>query len=331
MPKMPERVTITTGARLHFGPLAVRSEHGPDFGGLGLMVDRPGWVVTMDCAVQDEVRGGAESERIARIVSDFRSRSRRVAGPVRIEVRQYIEPHAGFGSGTQLALAIARGLGALHQEPFNVAELAQRTGRGKRSAIGIYGFEQGGLIVDAGHRTQDGIGDLACRLAVPDDWRFVLVTPPSQGLSGGRELTAFERLPPMTLGMTGRLCRLILCDVLPALQQADFARFAAAVTEYGSLVGSYFAPVQGGVFSVPGLSAFVDSISTRFGIGCAQSSWGPTIAMICQDQAKADAVAQAVRADVRWCDCTIRVAAALNRGATCDVLCTESNVVRGAG
>lgn len=36
------QVTVRTGARLHFGPLAIHNGPGRSFGGVGLMVDRPG-------------------------------------------------------------------------------------------------------------------------------------------------------------------------------------------------------------------------------------------------------------------------------------------------
>jgi beta-RFAP synthase len=329
---MPERLTISTGARLHFGPLAVRAEHGPDFGGLGLMVDRPGWVVCMERSDRDVVSAGPETERIAGILNDCRSRSPHGAEPVDIKIQRTIPSHAGFGSGTQLALAIGRGLAVLNQEPdLSAVELARHTGRGRRSAIGIHGFELGGLIVDAGHRAHDGVGDLACRMAVPADWRFVLVTPPCQGLSGKQELAAFEQLPPMPASLTDRLCRLVLCDVLPAIQHVDFTRFSAAVSEYGTLVGRYFAPVQGGVFVDPRMQALAEQLGARFRLGCAQTSWGPSVAVFCPDHEAAEAVAQFVRGEPRRQDCTVTIAAALNRGAKCEVHADAPGSARGAG
>lgn len=332
MSGMSEYVTISTGARLHFGPLAVRAEIGPSFGGLGMMVDRPGWIITLGRADRDELDAGPDAERIARILADFRSQSKNTNVRVHLNVEQRVPAHAGFGSGTQLALAVGRGLVALSDESEPAAvDLARRTGRGRRSAIGIHGFERGGLIVDAGHRASHGVGDLACRVAVPEEWRFVLVTPPQQGLSGVQETAAFERLPPMPGELTGRLCRLVLCEVLPALQQSDFARFAAAISEYGSLAGRYFEPVQGGVFVDPSMHALAKEVHSRFECGCAQTSWGPTAAVLCPSLAVAGAVAHAVHNDARWRECTVITAAGLNHGAMCDIHGEDSGSARGAG
>lgn len=311
---MSERVRITTGARLHFGPLAVRARSGPDFGGLGVMVEHPRCVLTIAASDHDRIVASHQSGRIRDAVAAYH---RCCSAPAcEIQLHECLPEHAGFGSGTQLALAIARGLAALGGE-VEIApdELARRSGRGKRSAIGIYGFTAGGLIVDAGHRDAAAIGGLACRLAVPNDWRFVLITPPRQGLSGQRELAAFERLSPMSPELTGRLCRLVLCDILPAVQVNDFSTFATALADYGTQVGEYFAPVQGGVFSDPRMLELAHALRERCGVSSVQTSWGPSIAALCADEATAAAVVGAIAADGRWSDCSVISTAALNRGA----------------
>jgi predicted sugar kinase len=61
-----------------------------------------------------------------------------------------------------------------------------------------------------------------------------------------------------------------------------------------------------------------EQLHDRFQLGCAQSSWGPSVAVFCPNQEAADAVLQFVRGEQRWQDCTVTIAAALNRGATCD-------------
>ena len=52
-----------------------------------------------------------------------------------------------LGSGTQLALAVAAALRALHGYPLDPREDAVLLDRGARSGIGIGIFEQGGLVV----------------------------------------------------------------------------------------------------------------------------------------------------------------------------------------
>lgn len=311
---MNERVTITTGARLHFGPLAVRAASGPDFGGLGLMVEHPRCVVTVTQSDQDWIEAGERTERIRAWVECCRRHS--PVPPCAIRLQECIPEHAGFGSGTQLALAVGRGLSAVGGEhAIDTVALARRVERGRRSAVGIHGFAAGGLIVDAGRRQPGTIGELACRLEVPSAWRFVLVTPPRQGLSGQPESVAFERLQPMPAPLTGQLSRLVLCDILPAVRRTDFATFAAALEEYGTRVGQYFAPVQGAVFSDARMLALADSLRFSRRLASVQTSWGPSIAIPCPDETTATAVARDISADQRWTDCTVICTAARNSGA----------------
>ena len=95
-----------------------------------------------------------------------------------IEVRSPPD-HTGLGVGTQLGLAIAAGLRRFLQLPeLSIEALASSVGRGKRSAVGTYGFQHGGLIVDAGKdaraiNSASWRGAWRCR----PTWRFVLVRP----------------------------------------------------------------------------------------------------------------------------------------------------------
>ena len=58
--------------------------------------------------------------------------------------------HAGFGSGTQLALAIGRAFAQLNGIGLSTTQIASSLGRGLRSGVGIAGFERGGLLLDGG-------------------------------------------------------------------------------------------------------------------------------------------------------------------------------------
>src|SRR5690606_25545309 len=71
--------------------------------------------------------------------------------PCRLEIRETIPPHAGLGSGTQLGMACARALQLMSSTgDFSAPRLATRVQRGRRSALGIHGFERGGFLVDGG-------------------------------------------------------------------------------------------------------------------------------------------------------------------------------------
>jgi beta-ribofuranosylaminobenzene 5'-phosphate synthase len=313
---MPHHVTVTTGARLHFGPLSVgATASGRTFGGVGVMVDRPGFRVEFTQQQSNEIEAGERRDRVRRCLD--RCRNVVPIPACRIRVIDAPPAHAGFGAGTQLALAVAAGLFRIGGQRVPRAQrLAEIAGRGRRSAVGIHGFEQGGFLVDAGKSGAGAIGVLACRIELPPAWRFLLVTPADErGLSGEHERTAFERLPPMPAATTDRLCRLVLTALLPAAHAGDSRSFGAALTEYGRLVGEYFAPEQGGICAHPLAPAIIEQLRAAGADGLAQTSWGPTLCALIDSEDRAESIATALGKHDVFRNVAIHIAAPLNRGA----------------
>lgn len=280
---MPRTVRVTTGARLHFGPLSYRPATGRHFGGIGVMVDGPRLSIRCSAAPVDSVTGDAETaERVRRFINHYRrSCPASVAPPpCSVHIDEPLPPHRGLGSGTQIGLAVARGLSTLAgNEAAGIAQLAEWTGRGRRSAVGIHGFAEGGFLVDAGQSAAECLGGLACRLEMPAQWRVALLTPrvANAGLSGESEEQVFDTLGSMPEPITDRLCRIVLTEILPAIQSASFEEFSHWVFEYGRLVGEFFAPVQGGTFGSPWTDEVIARLREIRIEGAGQTSWGPTV------------------------------------------------------
>jgi beta-RFAP synthase len=227
-----------------------------------------------------------------------------------------------------LAVALAASRAAGRQIP--VRELARRLGRGHRSGIGIAAFERGGLVIDAGHPVEEDVHAVAVEAEgpepppvifqhpLPDDWHFVLATPrAAPGLSGSREEQAFRDLPPMEAERVGRICRLTLMQVAPAVLTGDIRTFGAAITEIQEVVGEYFAPHQGGRFATETGCAVTEFALARGAHGVGQSSWGPTVFALVRGEPAARVLADALRGAfgdrLAWAD----VSPARNRGASC--------------
>ncbi len=206
-----------------------------------------------------------------------------------LEVAAGIPAHAGLGSGTQLALAIAAAVRHLHgldQAPEIDAALL---GRGLRSGIGIALFGQGGFVVDGGRGEASTIPPLLTRVPVPSDWRVLLLRDPGyQGLSGEQEKRAFRMLPPMGESDVGRICRLVLMQVVPALIESDLPRFGCGITEIQRILGRHFAHAQGGLFASPRVGAALQWLEREGAMGIGQTSWGPSGFALTASQADAD-------------------------------------------
>jgi beta-ribofuranosylaminobenzene 5'-phosphate synthase len=268
-------VRVEAPARLHLGMLAVAGDGARRFGGLGVSVSRP--AVVLEAQPADELSvEGAEAERAL----TFARRCRNALGlppGAHLRIVEAIPPHVGLGSGTKLALAVAQALAALHGRTIDAPALAQAAGRGARSAVGMWTFALGGLVVEGGVRAGvERPAPLLMRHAVPDEWRIVLVVPKAEpGLSGVAEAEAFVRLVPSD-ERSATIAQLVLTSLLPALVERDLEEFGTALTRVQRLVGDAFAPVQGGRFH-PRAGALVEALLRGGAAGAGQSSWGPAV------------------------------------------------------
>ena len=272
---------IRTPSRLHFGLLGWGPEARRQFGGVGLMIDAPGIDLRAEPSSSWSVEGPS-APRVEQLIVHLSGKMREaglVVQPAHIQIESVPPEHVGLGVGTQLCLAVARVVCLLAGKPdVSVEELALWIGRGRRSGIGLHGFEHGGLIVDGGHRNEADIPPLLARLPFPEAWSILVVRPPGErGLHGPDETLAFANLPPITQSVTDSLCRLVLLEVLPAVLERDLAAFGAALGELQARVGACFAPAQGGVYSTAHASQIVDALRSLGFVGVGQSSWGPSL------------------------------------------------------
>lgn len=288
-------VTVRTGSRLHFGLFDLDPTSPSQFGGIGMMIDSPGVTVQASLGAENEHSSQVFAEpHVAERVRKFLGRLVEAYPQVpamRIEVPEFIPPHHGLGSGTQLAVAVGTAATRLASLDLSAAEIAAATGRGQRSAIGVHGFEHGGFIIDGGHSSNQSLGTLQRRLTIPTDWRVVLVAPnDAAGLSGHDEVQAFQDLPRMAATTSKTLMQTAQQQIVPAIQTADFASFSAGLHEFGQVVGRFFAPVQGGIYRSP-IATELASELRNHGLAVVQSSWGPTVAVFASCEAHAQQLA----------------------------------------
>jgi beta-ribofuranosylaminobenzene 5'-phosphate synthase len=300
---------VWTPSRLHFGLLgfAVDGEAWPDrrgarvlaarrFGGVGLMVERPGLRLATTHAKTWSAEGPL-AERALVFARRFAESIRlEIPGaelpPQRLIIEEAPAEHIGLGVGTQLGLAVGRALALAWSYDLDAPDLARRVGRGLRSALGVYGFAHGGFLVESGKRCgqEQDLAPLAVRTSFPSEWRVVLVTPrEAPGLHGAAEREAFTHLAvqPGATARTDALCRLVLLGMLPALAEADLEAFGESLYDFNARAGEAFADVQGGVYSGPRVAECVEFLRSQGVRGVGQSSWGPTVFAVVGDEDRA--------------------------------------------
>lgn len=273
-------VTVAAPARLHLGlirPTAVNSGERR-FGGVGLMLNAP--------AVRVRVEHSAEWVSEGPHAGRALEAARAVAGgtgPLRVTVEDAPPAHIGLGSGTQLDLAAGRAAATLLRRDIPTPALARILGRGRRSAVGVHGFDRGGLIVEAGKPNAEELGTLVGAFSLPEPWRVVLLLPTVADAAGTwhgeRERSAMDRLgasePPP--GAADAMCRVVLLEMLPAALAGDARGFGEAVFAYNRLAGQMFAAEQGGTYASPEVAGCVEWARAAGARGVGQSSWGPTV------------------------------------------------------
>lgn len=292
-------VFVEAAARLHFGVLDLGRSRGRWFGGLGTAAPAPTLLVSASAASALHAEG-EDAQRATEFAARFLAHHG-IRGGANVVVHRALPRHAGLGSGTQLAMAVACALATLYGVDGDAPALARAVGRARRSAVGTWTFAGGGLVVEGGRRPDGhGCGPLLARLPFPPAWRCVVAVPDgAPSIAGLDEDAAFDHLPTPAEHEVARVAHLVLLSLLPALAEGDVITFGAALTNLQEITGRWFAPVQGGPFA-PGLTTeLVHRMSEWGACGVGQSSWGPAVYGIVGDRDAAAQLAERVRSVLR--------------------------------
>ncbi|MFB6162382.1 MAG: beta-ribofuranosylaminobenzene 5'-phosphate synthase family protein [Halococcoides sp.] len=318
--------TVRMGSRLHFGFQNLSLARDRLYGGIGVGITRPTIEIEAERA-ETIATDDAVTEPYLRAVCAHLD----VPG-AELSVRERPTHHAGFGTGTRLALGSLRAVGAAYGRSVDLRAAAPALGRAGRSGVGVATLEAGGVVIDGGHATEKFTTDppatgewstppVLARHAVPPDWRFLLVTPTSTvGPAGDAEddqiRAAVERADP---GIADEVATLVTQRLLPAIATGDRAAFGRAITRLGRLNGAWYADEQGGVYRPPA-GTLVDELGSNAAVdGVGQSSWGPTVYGL-TDRTRADRAREAGRDALRAADVEgrIRVVEPASEGLSVD-------------
>lgn len=313
-------VRIQSPSRLHFGLLAFGDRPPRGFGGAGLMIQEPGIVIEACRAETNVVHLPQNPSLQQRAENVLRSVVSALEIPFAVELRFNQTPaeHVGLGTGTQLCLSIAKAVAMLAGREEPIERLAAWTGRGKRSAIGIHGFQQGGLLVDGGKTTSERLAPILHRQRFPD-WPIVLIRPErGTGTHGDQEQQAITCHPTIDTAVYDRLARLLL-DLLGAVADVAYEDFGEALYAYNRLAGECFRFAQGGIYAHPLLERLVENVRSCQVPAVGQSSWGPTLFAICPDNARANELVETLSRQNLDIPLEILVTRACNQGAAVTV------------
>ena len=296
MQALSKTISIKVHARLHMGFYDLThnlTRTQKNFGSIGLALENPVTEMVASAADKLEIFGDVDAksrENIIKIAQNLQ-KSINLQTSLSLRIGSIIPSHVGLGSGTQLVLSLVSLFNQVYNLNLTQAQIAQLSGRGARSGIGLGAFEQGGFLVDAGKQA-DALPEIAIRHDFPQGWRIILVSDSAQlGMHGVHELNAFKALKPMQ----SDLKTMVLEDMAPALQRADLLAFGAYMDDLQAYNGAYFSPVQGGLYASNNVESALNYLKQN-GVACVgQSSWGPTGFAIVGNAEKANLYLEALK------------------------------------
>ncbi len=322
---MPNNVAVRATARLHLGFLDLNGSVGRRFGSIGLALDAPATSLQLKRAPVQTVTGPEHSRAAAHL--ETMQRHLGLTGHYELSLAEAIPAHAGLGSGTQLALAVAGALRRLEGFDQDSAGDAERLQRGMRSGAGAGLFAQGGLIVDGGHGTRKGTPPVLARLAFPESWRILLVMDKGiKGVHGEAERAAFATLPQFPAPSAAEICRHVLMQALPAVVESDIAQFGIAIAQIQTILGDYFAPAQGGRYTSAAVGKIVARLAEAGAHGPGQSSWGPTGFAFTESESEAERLAGGIAEDAADLHLDVLICKGMNNGARIEIGAETKNL-----
>lgn len=210
----------------------------------------------------------------------------KIEGGFKFTVESAFPPHSGLGSGTQLSLAVAKLISTINNQDLTAIDLAKIVGRGGTSGIGVESFENGGFIVDGGHKSGEKLGFLpssaSCatpppiiaRYDFPEDWKIILAIPEvERGVSGAEEIDAFQTHCPIPLKEVEKLSHLMLMKLMPSVLESDLDAFGDAVNKIQKIG---FKKIENELQN-PYIAQIMENLRVAGAAGVGMSSFGPTI------------------------------------------------------
>lgn len=258
-----------------------------------MMVKSPRLVLEVEESSNTQVTG-TRSTRAEEIIDEILS-LKQVESGVSVKIIEDIPEHMGFGSGTQLSIALGTALNRIFDLGLTYEEIVIGLGRSRRSGIGSLGFIHGGFIVDGGHSIKDPnhIPPMIHHSDIPENWQFLICVPDiNTGFSGQKETNAFKDVGLPSVDLIGEVSRLVLMQMIPSVMEQDIEAFGESITKLDILFGNHWAPVQGGTYSHPRIEECVNKLLELGAYGAGQSSWGPAIYGLVEGEHQAKVLAE---------------------------------------
>ncbi len=226
-------VRVSSPSRIHVTLLDLCGDLGRADGGVGFAVKLPRTVVEARPCEDLKVEG-PRADEVEERLSNLGLKGC-------VKVLNSPPPHVGLGSTTQLVLSSARALASINGVEMSAQELAELTGRGGTSGVGVRVFESGGFVIDFGHPLElkgkllpSGASLTSppptLRVDFPEEWRIIMAFPKGGGkYDEEREVDVFLNKTPLKEQECDRVARIIYMMLIPSVIMKDLSLFHRAI------------------------------------------------------------------------------------------------------
>ncbi len=276
---MTERVIVRAPSHVHLGNFDLNGELGRLFGTIGFALEEPYLKVVVE-EHDSIVIEGPYREILYDVVKKCTEIFNIEGAKVRVE--KAYRRGVGLGLTTSLILSTVYAISRIVGEDIDIVQIAPLFGRGLVSALGTYAFKLGGVIIDAGFKVNNigKVPPLIYRGDVPRKWYFIVAVPrniPERVIEiKKREHEILKNLPKMSPEISGKLCRIVLVQLIPSIEEEDIETFGKAITEFSKIAGEYWSPFQEGTYCTREVERGINIMLEEGCTGAAQSCWGPT-------------------------------------------------------
>jgi len=285
---------IKTPSRLHITLIDLNGALGRIDGSVGLTIKKPGLtlqaelqnngieIVFKDHDHSEKLNYRERIENSARKMMEFLN----ISSGFKFIVKETYPAHSGLGSGTQISLAVGKAVLKLNNMDMTAPQIAKVVGRGGTSGIGVIAFDQGGFIIDGGHRicekpdflpssaSKASPPPIIARYDFPEDWNIILAVPDVPvGASGPEEVNIFQKYCPIPLKDVQKLSHILLMKMMPAVVEADIDSFGDSVNQVQT---TGFKKVELKL-QHPLISTLIENMKSAGAAGVGMSSLGPAV------------------------------------------------------
>jgi beta-ribofuranosylaminobenzene 5'-phosphate synthase len=296
---------IKTPSRLHLTLIDLNGFIGRIDGGVGLTIEKPSFILQSEIQEKDiEINfenKNYNEKLINGYVGKIENSANRIIKSLKINsgfkflVKDIYPAHSGLGSGTQISLAVAKIILKLNDLDMTAPEIAKIVGRGGTSGIGVHAFDQGGFIIDGGHKIDEkpdflpssassaSPAPLITRINFPEDWKIILAIPNvPAGASGPKEVNIFQKYCPIPLKEVQKLSHILLMEMMPAVVELDIDSFGDSVNQIQS---TGFKKIELEL-QHPLINDLIENMRSAGAAGVGMSSFGPTVYAVTDNNSK---------------------------------------------